>query len=77
MREDRGWGGRSGYFFDPEGNAWEVGFGPAQMKVDIFGKPYHLTRLFRKWVWKLCAPRRYDTLDIESSRRIITSIFPN
>jgi catechol 2,3-dioxygenase-like lactoylglutathione lyase family enzyme len=26
--EDRDWGGRSGYFFDPEGNAWEVAWNP-------------------------------------------------
>lgn len=24
----RGWGGRSGYFADPEGNAWEVAWAP-------------------------------------------------
>jgi uncharacterized protein len=26
--EDKEWGGRSGYFFDPEGNAWEVAWLP-------------------------------------------------
>ena len=26
--EERAWGGRSGYFFDPEGNAWEVVWSP-------------------------------------------------
>ena len=26
--EARAWGGRSGYFFDPEGNAWEVVWSP-------------------------------------------------
>jgi uncharacterized protein len=26
--EERAWGGRSGYFFDPEGNAWEVVWNP-------------------------------------------------
>ena len=26
--EERAWGGRSGYFFDPEGHAWEVAWSP-------------------------------------------------
>lgn len=26
--EDRDWGGRSGYFADPEGNAWEIAWVP-------------------------------------------------
>jgi uncharacterized protein len=30
---DMEWGGRSGYFTDPEGNYWEVAFVPADTKV--------------------------------------------
>ena len=34
--EDREWGGRSGYFADPEGNRWEVAWAPG-MEFDDRG----------------------------------------
>ena len=33
---DRDWGGRSGYFADPEGNRWEVAWAPG-MEFDDRG----------------------------------------
>jgi uncharacterized glyoxalase superfamily protein PhnB len=33
---DRDWGGRSGYFADPEGNRWEVAWAPG-MEFDVRG----------------------------------------
>jgi uncharacterized glyoxalase superfamily protein PhnB len=34
--EERAWGGRSGYFFDPEGHAWEVAWSP-RVRFDAHG----------------------------------------
>ena len=33
---DREWGGRSGYFADPDGNRWEVAWAPG-MEFDVRG----------------------------------------
>jgi catechol 2,3-dioxygenase-like lactoylglutathione lyase family enzyme len=37
---DRNWGGRSGYFADPEGNRWEVAWAPG-MQFDARGAVTH------------------------------------
>jgi len=34
--EERAWGGRSGYFFDPEGHAWEVAWS-SRVRFDAHG----------------------------------------
>lgn len=34
---DRDWGGRSGHFFDPEGNAWEIAWNPG-IPLDELGR---------------------------------------
>jgi catechol 2,3-dioxygenase-like lactoylglutathione lyase family enzyme len=33
--EDRDWGGRSGYFADPDGYRWEVAFNPGPIGKDL------------------------------------------